>query len=85
MRRALPAVLLLTMPALLAACGASLTRERRYSGELLPESECGAPLHGTLTAAGDKFAFAPSDGVLLLRGDVAKDGAASGTLTTTTP
>ncbi|HEX3350087.1 MAG TPA: hypothetical protein VHS58_18510 [Acetobacteraceae bacterium] len=67
----------------LDACGTAITQERRYSGDLLPESPCGAPLHGTMTTYAGKFALAPSDGALLIRGDVGADGKASGELATT--
>ena len=66
----------------LAACGAKLTAETRYVGDVTPQGACGDKSHGTLTTQGGKFAFTPNDGVLLLRGGVAADGTAVGELAT---
>ncbi len=67
----------------LTSCGGVLSRETRYTGPLTPDGPCGAATHGTLTTEGTKFAFTPSDGVILLRGDVAADGSAHADITTT--
>ncbi len=62
-----------------AGCAAA---PRRFAGTL---AGCGAPLTATLTRAGDAFAFAPGDGPLVLRGQVAADGTLSGSLNTQPP
>lgn len=67
----------------LAGCSAPAAREVRYVGDVTPESACGVATHGTLTTAKGRFTFAPSDGVLLLTGDVREGGALAATLTTT--
>ena len=66
----------------LAGCGTAGTREIRYAGRL---AGCGPATPATLTRIGDGFAFAPSDGALILRGRVAADGAFEGALNTQPP
>jgi len=56
--------------------------EIRYAGTL---SGCGQSNPATLTRIRGAFAFAPSDGVLVLRGTVAADGSLSATLNTQPP
>ncbi len=60
-----------------------LARETRYTGSVTPTGACGEASRGTLTAQGKSFAFTPSDGVILMRGDIAPDGTAQARLTTT--
>jgi hypothetical protein len=67
----------------LAGCGGSASQETRYIGAVTPDGACGQASRGTLTTAKGRFTFAPSDGVLLVQGEVAADGALSGTLATT--
>jgi hypothetical protein len=74
--------LLACLAAALAGCGAPLSAQRRYGGTL---SGCGAPLAATLMAQGGGFAFAPGDGVLVIRGTVAADGTLQGRLNTAGP
>jgi hypothetical protein len=65
--------------ALLAACGVPTSQQTRYTG---PLAGCGLAGTATLTRIGDSFAFAPADGVLVLRGQVAPNGSLSATLNT---
>jgi hypothetical protein len=65
----------------IAACGISAP-ELRYIGSVTPTGPCGEASRGTLTAKGKSFAFTPSDGVILMRGDIAADGTAHAQLTT---
>jgi hypothetical protein len=67
---------------LLAGCSTALTQQTRYAGTL---TGCGAPMPASLVRNGAAFAFAPGDGVLVIRGTVAPDGGVSGTLNTQPP
>ncbi len=67
----------------ITSCG-SLNRERRYVGII---SDCGVNGHSTLTYVpighGEgRFAFAPGDGALIIRGSVARGGEMAGNLNT---
>ncbi len=66
----------------LASCGTPVTRESRYTGQI---TGCGPATPATLARAEDTFTFAPSDGVLVLRGKVAADGSLTATLNTQPP
>jgi len=65
---------------LLVGCGASLSREARYTGPVTPaRGACPAadpnrPAGGTLTVQGDRVGFAPDDGALVIQGTIAPDG-----------
>ena len=54
----------------------------RFAGQL---SGCGETTAATLTRTADAVSFAPSDGVLVLRGTVAADGAFTARLNTQPP
>lgn len=73
------AALALALAAPLAGCE-SPPAERRFAGAL---PGCGGP--ATLTRQGDRFAFAPGDGALVLRGPVAADGGFAAELNTQPP
>ena len=79
MRDALLAAL---VAAWLAGCGLHpAPHEQRFTGAL---DGCGAS-PATLTRVGGDVAFAPSDGVLVLHGAVAADGAVTAALNTQPP
>lgn len=84
MKRYMLLVPLLAPVLAVAACGGSMTgsRESRFAGDVTPEGVCGAKSHGTLTTERGKFAFTPTDGVLLIAGDVGADGVLAGELAT---
>ena len=54
----------------------------RYVGSIVPETACGAEVSATLVTRGSRFSFTPTDGVLLIAGDVAADGSVAGQLVT---
>jgi len=62
---------------LLAGCSTALSEQTRYHGTL---TGCGAPIPASLVRDGATFAFAPGDGVLVIKGTVAPDGSVSGAL-----
>src|SRR5206468_3137486 len=59
----------------------AMSDQQRYTGTV---NGCGAAA-ATFTRVGGQFAFAPTDGVLILRGTVAADGAFAGSLNTQPP
>ena len=67
---------------LLAGCTTALSEQTRYHGTL---AGCGAPMPASLVRDKAAFAFAPGDGVLVIKGTVAADGGVSGTLNTQPP
>jgi hypothetical protein len=67
---------------LLAGCGSRVAEETRYRGTL---AGCGAPMPASLVAGRGSFAFAPGEGVLVIRGSVGADGAFAGSLDTQPP
>ncbi len=56
--------------------------DARYTGRVVPESACGTEAPATLVVRRSRFTFTPTDGVLLITGDVAPDGTLAGQLTT---
>ncbi len=72
---------LLLLSLLASGCGAATPATVRYTGQ---SPACGRSEGGgttaTLTRLGRGFAFAPYDGVLVVRGTVAPDGSLAGTL-----
>lgn len=68
--------LLLGLP-LLAGCQVLLAQQDRYTGRI---TDCdGAEAHATLVVVDQHFSFTPTDGSLVISGDVAPDGTFSGT------
>ncbi len=53
----------------------------RYTGRIVPEAACGAEAPATLVVRHGRFIFTPTDGVLMIAGDVAADGSLAGQLT----
>ena len=63
------------------ACASPTPHEQRFTGAL---DGCGARA-ATLTRMGESITFTPSDGVLVLPGTVAADGAVAAALNTQLP
>jgi hypothetical protein len=61
-----------------------LTHQARYVGNL-PGCTVGPSAQVTLVRAADRFSFAPSDGALVVSGNVAPDGSFAGSLVTNSP
>ncbi len=69
--------------AVLAGCaGVGPGSVARYTGQIVPESACGAASPATLVVRAGRFDFTPTDGVLLIAGAVADDGTVAGQLVT---
>ncbi len=67
----------------LAGCAGVLPgADARYTGHIVPESACGTEAPATLVVRRSRFTFTPTDGVLLIAGDMAGDGTLAGQLTT---
>jgi hypothetical protein len=80
-RSALPFIFIALAPialtSVLAACGTHAVREDRFTGTL---SGCG-DTPATLVTGPEHFSFTPSDGVLVVTGEVSPDGRFAGSLT----
>lgn len=67
----------------LAGCADVLPgSDARYTGHIVPEGTCGTEAPATLVVRRPRFTFTPTDGVLLIAGEVALDGTLAGQLTT---
>lgn len=64
---------------LLSGCADELAKQHRYIGQA-PACAAGGGITATLVRNGRTFAFAPSDGSLVVNGTVAPNGTFSGTL-----
>ena len=72
--------LAMCLAVLLSACAG--TRTESYFGDVTPQSGVCDPSHGaSLTIRRDQVRFAPTQGVLVLSGSIAKDGMITATLT----
>jgi hypothetical protein len=75
-------LIVLLLPGGCGMAGTAPPAEQRFAGWL---AGCGESSAATLTRIGDSVAFAPADGVLVLRGTVAADGGFTARLNTQPP
>jgi hypothetical protein len=64
-----------------ASCSVPVASQVRYVGNL-PGCTTGPSAQATLVRAADRFSFAPSDGALVVSGNVAPNGSFAGSLVT---
>lgn len=68
---------------LVGACEVKSQHEQRYTGLTVPNGACGTTSSATLTIARNRFAFAPSDGTLIITGTIGENSLLQGDLATT--